>query len=175
MAKGVITCSNLDRETENWRAAWLEQRLGWPVLKKRFCGDPPLPVARLTPATGHRVFFCPMKKKILLVDDDDAVRRMLGRLLADEDYVVIPASDGCAALKTAAAQGVDLVLLDLNSPAEEVRQTLEEFTRENPHLPVIVTTRSQIPRTTMRGAALMEKPLDFPKLLRTISKLLATA
>jgi len=115
-----------------------------------------------------------MKKRILLVDDDDAVRRMLGRLLADEDYVVIPDSDACAALKTAATKGVDLVLLDLNSPAEEFRLALEEFTRENPHLPVIVTTRSQISRTTMRGAALMEKPLDFPKLLKTISSLLAT-
>jgi DNA-binding NtrC family response regulator len=117
-----------------------------------------------------------MKKKILLVDDDDAVRRMLGRLLADEDYVVIPASDGCEALKTAAARGVDLVLLDLNSPAEEVRQTLEQFTRENPHLPVIVTTRSpQISRSSVWAAALMEKPLDLPKLLRTISTLLAAA
>jgi len=117
-----------------------------------------------------------MKKKILLVDDDDAVRRMLGRLLADEDYVVIPASDGCAALKTAVAKGVDLVLLDLNSPAEEVRQTLEQFTRENPHLPVIVTTRShQLSRSSVWGAALMEKPLDLPKLLRTISTLLTGA
>ena len=28
-----------------------------PDVVKEFCGDPPLPVARLTPATGHRVFF----------------------------------------------------------------------------------------------------------------------
>ena len=46
------------------------------------------------PRTGHREIFLVMKKKILLVDDDPGVRRMLQRVLEEEDYVVVTAADG---------------------------------------------------------------------------------
>ena len=39
-----------------------------------------------------------MKKKILLVDDDPGVRRMLQRVLEEEGYVVVPAANGVEAL-----------------------------------------------------------------------------
>ena len=40
-----------------------------------------------------------MKKKILLVDDDPGVRRMLQRVLEEEDYAVIAAANGLEALE----------------------------------------------------------------------------
>ena len=59
-----------------------------------------------------------MKKKILLVDDDPGVRRMLLRVLEEEDYVVLPAANGVEALEVARATAPDLVLLDLNLPMQ---------------------------------------------------------
>ncbi|HSU55203.1 MAG TPA: response regulator [Candidatus Dormibacteraeota bacterium] len=116
-----------------------------------------------------------MKKRILLVEDDSAVRRMLSRILADEDYTVIPASDQREALKTAAAKGADLVVLDLSLPAHESQEALNRFAQEHPDLPVIVTTGSHHPPAVPGARSLMEKPLDFAKLLRTIQSLLAPA
>ena len=67
--------------------------LGLIRSEERFSGDPPLPVAWLTPATSHRVNFFKMQKMILLADDDPAVRRMLCRVLAEENYCVIAVED----------------------------------------------------------------------------------
>lgn len=116
-----------------------------------------------------------MKTKIMLVDDDAAIRNMLGRILADEGYLVLPAVNGQEALELAAATGIDLVLLDLNLPVRSGWDTFERLTNENPLLPVIIITArsNQLMTSLAAGAgALMEKPLDFPKLLRTIRALL---
>jgi len=55
-----------------------------------------------------------MKKTILVADDDPAVRRMLCRVLAGENYDVLAARDGQEALEMCKADRLDLVLLDLS-------------------------------------------------------------
>jgi DNA-binding response OmpR family regulator len=116
-----------------------------------------------------------MKPKILLVDDDAAIRDMLGRVLTESGYLVLPAVNGQEALDLAAAVEIDLVLLDLNLPVKNGWETFERLTNENPLLPiVIITARSNqlFPALASGAGALMEKPLDFPTLLETISALL---
>jgi CheY-like chemotaxis protein len=116
-----------------------------------------------------------MKSKILLVDDDPGVRRMLQRVLEEEDYSVATAADGVEALKLVTNATPDLVLLDLNLPAQNGWDTLKRIASENPLLPVIIITArpNQIfPALASGAGALMEKPLDLPKLLRTIGDLL---
>jgi len=116
-----------------------------------------------------------MKTRILLVDDDPAIREMLGRVLAEEGYAVFPAINGQEALDLAAAAEVDLVLLDLNLPVKSGWDTFERLTTERPTLPVVIITARPNQLFTALGAgagALMEKPLDFPKLLRTLRVLL---
>jgi CheY-like chemotaxis protein len=117
-----------------------------------------------------------MKVKILLVDDDAGVRRMLQRVLEEEGYSVVAAANGVEALESAQSIVPDLVLLDLNLPVQNGWQTLERLAAENPLLPVIIITArpNQLFSALASGAgALMEKPLDLPKLLRTIRDLLA--
>ena len=117
-----------------------------------------------------------LKKRILVVDDDLSVREMLTRVLAGEDYLVLPAASGLDAVKIAAATQVDLVLLDLNMPGQSGWDTFERLTAKDPLVPVvIITARSnQLFAALASGVgALLEKPLDFPKLLQTISNLLA--
>lgn len=115
-------------------------------------------------------------KRILVVDDDPSVREMLGRVLNSEGYGVLPAKDGQEALEIAASAEVDLVLLDLNMPGKSGWDTFEELTAANPLLAVIIITARPDQIFTALGAgagALLEKPLDFPSLLETISKLMA--
>lgn len=118
----------------------------------------------------------PAKNRILVVDDDSTVREMLTRVLVGEGYLAWAAANGTTALEIAAAAKVDLVLLDLNMPGKSGWDTFERLMAENPLLAVIIITARSNQLFTALGAgvgALLEKPLDFPKLLQTISRLLA--
>ena len=81
-----------------------------------------------------------MKRTILVVDDDPAVRYMLCRLLDEENYKVVAAASGVEALKTANHSLPHLVLLDLNLPGKNGWDTFEEMSREIPMTPVIIIT-----------------------------------
>jgi len=115
------------------------------------------------------------KRKILLVDDDPAVRKMLGMLLTGEGYEVLLAIDGGESIQVVRAADVDLVLLDLNMPGMDGWTTYEQLAAENPMLPIIVITARPNQSFTAMAAgigALLEKPLDLPKLFLTIRDLL---
>jgi len=117
-----------------------------------------------------------VKKRVLLVDDDPAIREAVGSVLTGERYEVTSVGDGQEALEVAANRSVDLVLLDLNLPKKDGWDTFEMLTRQNPCLPVIIiTARSNqlFPALAVGAGALIEKPLDVPKLLQTIRNLLA--
>lgn len=117
----------------------------------------------------------PAKKIILLVDDDPAIRQILVRLLAEEDYLVLSAANGAEALSFADAAPLDLVLLDLNMPVKDGWQTFEELSFKHPELPfILITARPNqlFPAMASGVGALLEKPLDFAKLFSTIHSLL---
>lgn len=113
------------------------------------------------------------KWKILIVDDDPSVRHMLMRVLTDEGYESVSAADGCACLKIAALEPVDLVLLDLKMAGMSGEETLKALSVAQPQLPVVVIT-AYAPPGGERGlmSALLQKPLDFQNLLETIKNLL---
>jgi len=115
------------------------------------------------------------KETILLVDDDASVREMIGRVLRGEGYLVLSAANGDEAAGIAATHPIDLVLLDLNMPVKSGWDTFEKLTADNPLLAVVIITARPNQLFTALGAgvgALLEKPLDFPKLLKTIRLLL---
>jgi CheY-like chemotaxis protein len=117
-----------------------------------------------------------MKYKILLVDDDSAVRWMLLRVLEDEGYRVLPAASGAEALEIAATHAPHLALLDLAMPVQDGWTVLQQFNSQHPLVPVIIITarpNQLFPALGSGVGALMEKPLDLPKLLRNIQDLLA--
>jgi DNA-binding response OmpR family regulator len=118
----------------------------------------------------------PVKSKILLVDEDPAIRQILLRLLAEEDYFALTAANGAEALELANATQFDLVLLDLNMPVEDGWETFQRFSAKDPRLPIILITAcpNQLSPVLAAGVgALLEKPLDFAKLFCTIQNLLA--
>jgi CheY-like chemotaxis protein len=116
-----------------------------------------------------------VKKKILLVDDDAAIRQILVRLLQEEGYYVLTGANGVEALALVEATKFDLVLLDLNMPVKDGWATFEQLTTKNPLLPVILITarpNQLFPALAAGVGALLEKPLDFVKLFDTVRDLL---
>ena len=67
------------------------------------------------------------KKKILLVDDDPAIRKMLGILLTGEGYQVLLAINGSESIQVVRAAEIDLVLLDLNMPGMDGWEAFERL------------------------------------------------
>jgi CheY-like chemotaxis protein len=115
------------------------------------------------------------KPKILLVDDDPAIRQILVRLLTEEDYLVLSAANGVEALVLNSSAKFDLVLLDLNMPLKDGWETFEQLSSKNPLLPIILITARPnqfFPALAAGVGALMEKPLDFTRLFQTIHELL---
>jgi two-component system, OmpR family, KDP operon response regulator KdpE len=77
------------------------------------------------------------REKILIVDDEDSIRRFLRVTLTSQNYDVLEVSSGQEALSIAASQKPDLVILDLGLPdidGVEVTHLLREWTQ----IPVII-------------------------------------
>ena len=113
-------------------------------------------------------------KRILIVDDDALVRSSLAAVLDCEDYEVYGADDGQAAIQSAIEHHPDLVLLDLNMPNMDGWTAFAKLESARPLIPVIVLTArpNQYKHAVRLGVdAFMEKPLNFPVLLRAIRKL----
>jgi len=116
-----------------------------------------------------------MKKRILIAEDDEPVRKMLGRVLESSDYSVLTASTGPEAVAGFSAARPDLVLLDLGAPDQAGWENLLQIREIEPLVPVVAITAwpEQYEQAVQRGIdALMEKPLDLPLLMDTIRGLL---
>lgn len=76
---------------------------------------------------------------ILIVDDERAIRRLLGLYLRDAGFTVVEAADGADAVAQVRRGGVDLVLLDLMLPGKDGFDTCREI-RDLSTVPVIMVT-----------------------------------
>ena len=96
-----------------------------------------------------------MKKRILLVDDDYSIRRLLFRVLTGERYQVLSAANGEEAMELANGNRVDLMLLDLKLAGQSGWDTFKQLTTQNPFLPVVIITArpNQLFRAAASGAA----------------------
>src|ERR1051325_11750125 len=107
-----------------------------------------------------------MTKRILLVDDDRAIRESLSKILRAENYEVVRGEIGQEAIEKHGVERIDLLILDLNADASGVTNAwtdLERLLGINSLLPVVIITgrSNQGAQAESAGAdALMEKPLD---------------
>jgi two-component system nitrogen regulation response regulator NtrX len=112
-----------------------------------------------------------MSPRILLVDDEPNIRRMVGALLQGEGYDIDEAANGTQALTVARDTPPDAVLLDLMMPGGlDGLQTLEQLRRVFPDVPVVMmsgkASLSDAVRATKLGAfQFLEKPLTPEGLL----------
>ena len=79
------------------------------------------------------------KTTILVVDDEEYIRKLITRILVHAGYRVINAAGGKEALERLADSGIDLMLLDIRMPDMDGFQTLE-LMRKRYTIPVIMVT-----------------------------------
>lgn len=77
--------------------------------------------------------------KILIVDDEERIRRLLKMYLERENYQIDEAADGNTALKKALDNDYDLILLDIMMPGKDGIEVCKEL-REKKATPVIMLT-----------------------------------
>ena len=113
--------------------------------------------------------------RLLIVDDEDSIRRSLAGLLSDEGYEIVTASDGNAALALLREEAADfdLVLLDIAMPGRDGMQVLEEAAPRWPDLPFVMmsghgTIETAVKATRLGAFDFIEKPLSAEKLLLTL-------
>lgn len=75
--------------------------------------------------------------QILLIDDDDLLRRVLAKALVHAGHVVIQAADGQQGVELARAATIELVITDLIMPVQEGVETIVKLRQERPTLPII--------------------------------------
>jgi two-component system response regulator VicR len=113
--------------------------------------------------------------KILLVEDETAAAEAIGYLLQMNGFQVVNASDGREALERLDEARPDLVLSDIMMPWMDGLE-LARHIRERPELrdlPIVLMSaaHSILPPETVVSASL-PKPIDFPRLLATLGRLL---
>ena len=113
--------------------------------------------------------------RVLVVDDDEGVRRQLCYLLEDEGYDVEVAASGAAALAVAAASSFDVVILDVRLPDVSGIEVFEAFRRRSEMVKTIIVSGflvdEEIAAAEGRGAHFLAKPVDSDRLLRLLARL----
>ena len=115
-------------------------------------------------------------KRILVVDDENAVREMLCQMLQDAGYLVDSAGNGLEALGKTKTTRPDLVILDLMMPVMDGWQFLERLPAV-PARPVVIVLSAfpDFPRAERAGAsACLSKPFSFRELLAVCGSALGT-
>jgi DNA-binding response OmpR family regulator len=121
----------------------------------------------------------PAKKKILLVDDEPHIVKLLQARLKSHGYEVICACDGQTGLELAKTEKPDLLILDLMLPKMDGYAVCGEMKGDAAYsrIPIIMfTARAQegdITRGKESGAdAYITKPFDAAALLKKIEELM---
>jgi DNA-binding response OmpR family regulator len=119
-------------------------------------------------------------KRILVVEDDPAIRRGLIDALSFAGYATQEASEGAAGLAAALESDCDLLLLDLVLPGRDGLAVLRELRALRRPLPVIILTARGSEDDRVRGLALgaddyVVKPFSIKELLARIEAVLRRA
>jgi DNA-binding response OmpR family regulator len=114
-----------------------------------------------------------MTRTILVIEDDDAIRRGVVDALGFEGYRAFEAADGEAGLRDALQLDADLVLLDLALPKLDGLSILKEVRRVRPTLPVIIMTAMGAEKDRIVGLKLgaddyVSKPFSVAELIARI-------
>jgi len=116
--------------------------------------------------------------RILIIDDEAAIRESLETLLTLEGFSVVMASDGPAGMELISKNEYDLLLLDLALPGESGIDLLPRIVETQPDLPVIMITAfgtvGNVVDAIRAGAEnFVQKPWDNEKLLADIRTAIA--
>lgn len=135
--------------------------------------------AKVGPAAGESGAGKP--NTVLVVDDADAVRRALVRMLVAEGFDVLEARDGSEAVHLFADHSARIVAatLDLIMPTTDGREALSMLSEFAPKLPIVVSTALPLPDNLVgrvpgsRGVGYLQKPYSAKELTAELRRVIA--
>jgi DNA-binding response OmpR family regulator len=115
--------------------------------------------------------------RVLLVEDDPKLSRMIARGLGEEGYEVVLAADGETGLQRLLAGGIDACILDVLLPGVDGFAVLEQARAGGAATPILMLTALDAVPDRVRGLNLgaddyLVKPFAFAELLARLSALL---
>jgi len=113
------------------------------------------------------------RARVLLVDDEQAIRTALGRALVAEGLAIDLADSGSEGLRRALAEAYDLVILDLLMPGMDGLAVLRELLRDRPWQTVMVLScladvRSKVDCLELGARDYLTKPFSLAELLARV-------
>ncbi|SCW62545.1 two-component system, response regulator, stage 0 sporulation protein F [Paenibacillus tianmuensis] len=120
-----------------------------------------------------------MKKKLLIVDDQNGIRILLMEVFSSEGYETYQASNGKLALEIVSNVSPDLVLLDMKIPGMDGLDILKHIKSIDASIKVIMMTAygelDMIKEATDLGAIMhFTKPFDIDELRQAVNQQLRT-
>lgn len=113
--------------------------------------------------------------KILIVEDEQAIRRVLKNILEDENksYQISEAENGKQAIEAASKETFDLVLCDIKMPVMDGQEVLEKLRADYPETPVVMISghgdlETAVDCMRMGAYDYISKPPDLNRLLNTV-------
>jgi CheY-like chemotaxis protein len=116
-----------------------------------------------------------MRKKILLVEDEESLRLLYGEELTSEGYEVLSASNGKEALRQLEEVNPDLIILDIVMPVMDGMEALGQIMGRERNVPIIIHTSYPGYREdfmSWAADAYVAKSSDLRELKETIQELL---
>lgn len=119
--------------------------------------------------------------KVLIIDDDIQIRKVVRKSLEREGHTVIEAANGEEGIEAYRKEPTDLVITDIIMPGKEGIETIKDFTREFPGIKVIaISGGSQhlAPELWLNVAKCLgavqtlTKPFTYEELIETVNLLL---
>jgi two-component system response regulator MprA len=122
-----------------------------------------------------------MARRILVADDEKAVRDMLRDVLASEGYEVDSVGDGIQVMETLKTKNYDLLILDVGMPGFDGYHVAEQISsKEGYRAKIVILTGRDIAmdssQALLSGAdAFLEKACGIDMLLKTVEKMIGPA
>lgn len=120
-----------------------------------------------------------VKKKILVVDDEEDMQKLLKVRLEQEDFNVITAADGDVAIKAAELEVPDLIILDIMLPKMDGYTCLKEIRRlpKTKDIPVLILSGKEEDKVRdlfafQKISGYIEKPFELDNLVIKVKEIL---
>jgi PAS domain S-box-containing protein len=114
-------------------------------------------------------------KRVLVVEDEEVVRRLVRQVLEGEGYEVLVAQDGEAAIEIAERNTIDLLLTDLSMPNVGGRELAERLRASLPGLRVVYMSgyiEDELTGALPPATSFLSKPFTFSELTEKVRDLM---
>ncbi len=115
-------------------------------------------------------------QKILVIEDEESVRKFILTILSKNNYNSLEAQDAKEALNIFEQEEIDAVICDIILPDKSGIEVVEEFIKKKPDLKIIMSSgyanrEKELKKIKEKGWLFLQKPYTSSKLLETLSKI----